>query len=232
MRVGLVAMEGCFGAGVVSILDLLRTADALREGLDPSSPPIDVHIVGACRRVRTSTGVILPVSALLRELDGFDVVVVGALGCLGLEDLLAALAAPDTARLLAALRAGRHGEATLGAACTGSFALAEAGILDGGRATTTWWLGPAFRARYPAVDLDLDSMVVADPRAMTAGAAFAHIDLTLALLRRHSPALADRVSRLLVIDDRTSQSTYLALEHLPLDDPVALAFEAYAREHL
>src|SRR5262249_53026721 len=121
MRVGLVAMEGCFGAGVVSVLDLLRAADALREGLAPSIPPIDVHIVGARRRVSTSTGVILPVSASLRELDGFDVVVVGALGCLGVDDLLAALAAPDTARLLVALRAGRHGGGTPRPALTPAF---------------------------------------------------------------------------------------------------------------
>ena len=212
-------MPGCFGAGVVAILDLLRTADALRAEVDPSIPPIDVRIVAARRRVTTSSGVILPASASLRALGEFDLVVVGALGTLGTEDTLAALAAPDTARLVAALRVAPRPGATLAAACTGSFALAEAGLLDGGRATTSWWLGPAFRARYPAVELDLDAMVVADGRIVTAGAAFAHIDLALALLRRSSPALAELVSRVLVIDDRPSQGAYLALDHLEHDDP-------------
>src|SRR5262250_1637932 len=57
----------------------------------------------------------------------------------------------------------------------------------------------AFRSRYPSVVLDLDTMVVADAGVVTAGAAFAHIDLALALVRRVSPGLAERVARLLVI---------------------------------
>lgn len=232
MRVGLVALEGCFGAGAVAILDVLGTADALRAEVDPSIPPIEVRIVATRRRVTTSSGVILPASAPLRALDEFDLVIVGALGTLGTEDTLAALGAPDTARLVSALRVFPRAGATLAAACTGSFALAEAGLLDGGRATTSWWLGPAFRARYPAVELDLESMVVADGRIVTAGAAFAHIDLALALLRRSSPALAELVSRVLVIDDRPSQSGYLTLDHLEHDDPVVRAFEGYARAHL
>ena len=84
----------------------------------------------------------------------------------------------------------------------------------------------------PGVDLDLDAMVVTDERAVTAGAAFAHIDLALTLVRRSSAELADLVSRLLVVDDRPSQSAYLAIDHLEHDDALVRDFEAYARAHL
>lgn len=232
MRIGLVAVDGCFGAGVVSMLELLRTADALRAEVDASIPAVAVEVVSPRRRVTTSTGVRLPVSAGLRDLDGFDLVVIGALGTLTTGDTLAALGTRDVRAVVSAVAGAGGGGRRLAAACTGSFALAEAGLLDGGRATTSWWLGPAFRVRYPAVDLDLHAMVVTDPRAITAGAAFAHIDLALTLVRQASPALAELVSRLLVVDDRPSQSAYLVTDHLGHNDALVLAFEEYARANL
>ncbi|HEX4983173.1 MAG TPA: hypothetical protein VFV63_15820 [Ilumatobacteraceae bacterium] len=84
--------------------------------------------------------------------------------------------------------------------------------------TTSWFLGTTFRKRYPAVEVDLDSMVVSDGPFLTAGAAFAHIDLALAVVRRASPDLADRVARLLLIDERPSQAAFVAYGHLDHDD--------------
>ena len=74
------------------------------------------------------------------------------------------------------------------------------------RATTSWFLGPEFLKRYPTVDLDLDTMVVVDGNLVTAGAAFAHIDLALSLVRSISPDLAQHVAKLLIIDQRPSQA--------------------------
>jgi len=90
----------------------------------------------------------------------------------------------------------------------------------------------AFRSRYPSVVLDLDTMVAADAGVVTAGAAFAHIDLALALVRRVSPGLAEHVARLLVIGERASQSAYLVTDHLNHNDPLVLAFEQQARARL
>jgi len=112
------------------------------------------------------------------------------------------------------------------------FPLAETGLLDGRRVTTTWFLTPTFRARYPRVTLDLDRMVVADGPILTAGAAFAHIDLALAIVRGVSAELAGRVARLLLIDERPSQSAYVLYEYLQHDDPVVAAFEQHVRGRL
>ena len=232
MRIGLIAMDGCFGVGVVSMLDLLQTAEALREEMDPAIPPIEVGVVGTRPRVTTGSGVMLQTTAGLGDLSDFDVVVVCALKTFNAPDTLAALDRPDMRRLMRATTVAAGEGVRLAAACTGSFALAEAGLLDGGRATTSWWLGPGFRARYPEVQLDLDSMVVSDERAITAGAAFGHVDLALTLLRQGSPALADLVSRLLLVDERPSQSAYLAIDHLDHDDPLVREFEEYARSNL
>jgi transcriptional regulator GlxA family with amidase domain len=65
------------------------------------------------------------------------------------------------------------------AACIGTFVMAESGLLDHQHATTTWWLAPLFRKRYPTVLLDESNMIVTSGRFVTAGAALSHMDLAL-----------------------------------------------------
>jgi transcriptional regulator GlxA family with amidase domain len=120
----------------------------------------------------------------------------------------------------------------IASACAGTVLLAEAGILDGLRATTSWWLSPAFRSRYPTVHLDEGRMVVASDGITTAGAAFGHVDLALAVVRSTSPTAADLVARYLVIDERPSQSVYAIPSALAQSDPTVAAFECWARERL
>jgi transcriptional regulator GlxA family with amidase domain len=232
MPVGLLASDGCFSSGLTALIDVLSTAQAQRPGLDPSIPPIRVDVTGTGRQVTTAAGVTVPVTMHLRDLPAADVVVVPALGTMTAEDTLGALAARTSRAIITALGGLDPGATTVAAACTGVFTLAESGLLDRHRATTSWWLGAAFRSRYPSVVLDLDSMVVADAGVVTAGAAFAHIDLALALVRRVSPGLAEHVARLLVIDERASQSAYLITDHLNHSDPLVLAFEQQARARL
>ena len=110
--------------------------------------------------------------------------------------------------------------------------LAEAGVLDGLLATTSWWLGPAFRRRYTAVRLDESRTLARDGRVTTAGAAFAHIDLALSIVAQESPTLADLVARYLVIGDRPSQAISAVPSHLAGDDPVVTAFERWVRDHI
>ena len=232
MHVGLLASDGCFSSGLTALIDVLSTAEAQRPGVDPSIPPIRVDVIGTGRTVATGAGLTVPVTMHPRELRAVDVVVVPALGTMTAEDTLSALAARPTRASIGVLGDLDPDVTTVAAACTGVFTLAESGLLDMRRATTSWWLGAAFRSRYPSVILDLGAMVIADGGVVTAGAAFAHIDLALALVRRVSPGLAGHVARLLVIDERVSQSAYLVVDHLNHNDPLVLAFEQEARAHL
>jgi transcriptional regulator GlxA family with amidase domain len=110
--------------------------------------------------------------------------------------------------------------------------VAETGLVDGRQVTTTWFLTPVFRARYPAVSVDLDRMVVFDGPVLTAGAAFAHIDLALAVVGGISTELIQQVARLLLIDERPSQAAFVTYDHLQHDDPIVRAFEHHVRQHL
>jgi len=214
MRIGLIAIDGCFGSAVASVIDIVRVADGARGDVDPRIDPIELAILGPKRTVTTTASMTLSVDHPLSESAEFDVVVVPALGTLTAAATNDALQSRDVRSVIASL--GRLDEATtrIAAACTGVFAVAETGRMDHRRATTSWFLGPEFLKRYPTVALDLDTMVVVDGNLVTAGAAFAHIDLALSLVRSISPDLAQHVAKLLIIDERPSQAAFVAYEHL------------------
>ena len=118
------------------------------------------------------------------------------------------------------------------AACVGTFVLAEAALLDGEEATTTWWLAPLFRQRYPAVWLVETRLIVQSNAVVTAGAALGHLDLALSLVRRASPELASLTAKYMVADARTSQAAYTIPGHLIHGDPLVHKFERWARQRL
>lgn len=161
-----------------------------------------------------------------------DLVIVPALGYKMPEALQQALARTDVTEALAALRGWADVGARIAAACVGTFVLAESGLLDQHDATTTWWLAPLFRQRYPEVRLDTGHMVVNSGQFVTAGAAFSHIDLTLWLIRQTSPELAALVANYLVVDSRASQSSYIISDHLSHSDPLVERFDRWVRVHL
>jgi transcriptional regulator GlxA family with amidase domain len=99
----------------------------------------------------------------------------------------------------------------LASACGGAFLLAEAGVLDGRRATTAWLFASAFARRYPAIQLEADRMLVTDGPVTTAAAFSASHDLAMEIIRRHAgEATARRTARVtLVPDNRTSQAPYI-----------------------
>jgi AraC family transcriptional regulator, transcriptional activator FtrA len=106
---------------------------------------------------------------------------------------------PRSAAVLDAIRRGHSHGARVISFCTGGFALAEAGLLDGRRATTHWRWADSFRALYPRVLLEPDVLFVDDGDILTAAGSAAALDLGLYIWRRdHGAELANAVSRRLV----------------------------------
>ena len=231
MRVHILVLDGVFDLGLAALTDGLGTANELAATLAEAPTPIEVALVGVRRRVRTARGLAVPVQPI-ESVPVPDAVLVPALGAKMPEALAARLDQADVRDAVTALRRWSAAGATTGAACTGTFVLAESALLDGQPATTSWWLAPMFRRRYPRVSLDESRMLVHAAGITTAGAAMAHLDLALSLVRSRSPALAALAARYLLVEARGSQAEFVIPDHLAHADPVVERFEAWARKNL
>ena len=230
MRVHVLALDGVFDLGLSAVLDALQTANELIEMSGIAVPRFDVTIVGVRKAVKTSQGLSVPVHAFGARTP--DCVVVPAIGFKMPGPLEAALARPDIRDAAQVLRQWARRGAIMSAACVGTFVMAESGLLDHQHATTTWWLAPLFRKRYPRVLLDESNMIVKSGRFVTAGAALSHMDLALWLVRGISPQLASLTAKYLIVDSRPSQSVYALTDHLVHSDPIVQRFENWARASL
>lgn len=142
--------------------------------------------------------------AEVRTTSGFGVSPRSGLGALRQADTIvvpayAAVLEPPPEEALAALRsAGGRGARVL-SVCSGAFALAHAGLLDGRRAATHWaWAGELAR-RFPAVEVDPDALYVDEGEVMTSAGLSAGIDLSLHVIRKDFGAAAgERVARHMV----------------------------------
>lgn len=227
MRIDVLALDGVFDTGLAALLDVFGAANELTAG----GAGLQVRVVGVRRRVRTDHGLTVPVEPA-DDSDPPDVIVAPALGTKTPQALGAALERRDVRDAVGLLRERAGHGALMAAACTGTFMLAASGALDGRRATTTWWLAPFFRQLHPQVHLDESRMLVPAGEVVTAGAALAHLDLALWILRRHSPSTASLVARYLVMDERASQASYIISDHLAHTDPLIERFEQWARARL
>jgi transcriptional regulator GlxA family with amidase domain len=166
------------------------------------------------------------------QLRGTELAIVPGLGTWSADELDRKLKSPACRRAGEMLVEAFESGAALAASCASTFLLAEAKLLDGRRATTTWWLAPLFRRRYPQVDLT-DRMVVADWPIATGGAAMAQMDLMLAIVDRFAgPRLAKACANYLLLDERRSQAPFMAISHLAGQHPKIAKAEKWVRDNI
>ncbi|WP_399085247.1 GlxA family transcriptional regulator [Streptomyces sp. BBFR2] len=138
--------------------------------------------------VATTAGYTLHAAAGLSALDGADTVVVPGW----------APDAPLPEEIREALRGAHARGARLVGLCSGAYALAATGLLDGRRATTHWKRAAHFAARFPRVRMDATVLYIDHGDVATSAGAAAGIDLCLHLLRAdHGAGYAARVGRYL-----------------------------------
>ncbi|MFF3124185.1 GlxA family transcriptional regulator [Streptomyces sp. NPDC057908] len=175
--------------------------------------------------VRTSSGLDVHIPHGLDVIDTADTVIIAGAG--SREE-------PDP-RILAALRRAAADGKRIASICTGAFALAEAGLLDGRAATTYWTYTGELGDRYPSVDLQKDVLFVQDGTVLTSSGYAAGIDLCLHIIRTdYGAAVANGVARLaLVAPVRPGGQTQFTDTPLPPERGVSFACtRAWAMQHL
>jgi transcriptional regulator GlxA family with amidase domain len=163
--------------------------------MTPRPPPYDIHLLSEQGgRLKSSSGLVVETEALGNP--AFDTIIVGAITSFVMPN-------PSTPTLLAFIREAAKASRRLASFCNGAFVLAEAGLLDGRRATTHWLQASRLRARFPKVKVEEDRIFIEDGPIWTSAGMTAGLDLTLAMVDRDmGPQAAQEVARLLVISQR------------------------------
>lgn len=155
----------------------------------------------------------------------FDTIVIGA----------GTTIEPITSRLIEFIKRSMRTSRRVAAPCIGAFALAEAGVLYGRRATTHWAFARELQSRFPDLRVEEDRIYIIDGPIWTSAGMTAGIDLALAMIENdHGQDVARSVARKLVVYHRRSGgqsqfSTLLELE--PKSDRIQRAID-YANRNL
>lgn len=233
----LLGYDECQGSAVGSMVEVLDIANLYSaHGEHTAAPTFRWHIVSPDGRPpKAMGGFRMEAEAALAEIPEADLVFIPGLHFTGDTRRFAgqvnALAASCGDWLSDQHRKG----AVLAASCAGAFVLAEAGLLDGKKATTSWWLGKLFRARYPRVCFCEGELVTRDDRILTSGAFTACLDLGLQVVEYFGgPTLALSCAKVMLIDaKRDSQFPYMTLQaRFQHSDDVVMRAQSHIRAHV
>jgi transcriptional regulator GlxA family with amidase domain len=208
-------------------LDLTGPMSAFSMARSVYNAPYEVGIISAAGGMVTGNAGLMVATDTASEVGHGDTVV-----AVGGPQAIVPDNHPATSATLERLASSTRRIASV---CTGAFYLAEAGILNGRRATTHWRYAPLLQSRFPSVSVEADRIFVKDHSVWTSAGISAGIDLALAMIEADfGHELARSVARELVVYHRRpgGQSQFSALLELePASGRIRNA-PAYARNHL
>lgn len=203
-------LSGASPSSVALTLDILSAAAVMAPRVGAVKPTWRVRSVVA-GPIRLGNGLSVDAKPLARNPRGDSSIwLIPGLATTSTAAVDARLAQPDALLAAKALKAHARPGGKVAASCSAVFLLQAAGLLEGKQVTTTWWLAAHLQRLSPGCSVDANRLVIADGNVWTAGAALAQTDLMLQLIRaRFGAALADAVSRVLLIDGREAQSPFI-----------------------
>lgn len=210
-RITCLVMEGCLFSATSGLMDAFNIANLWHasSGKQDAEPLFETEIVTVDGRASTAMGGIrVHPHRAMGDVERTDAILV--------PPLLPNINPPPTGmdEVLRWLIDNYRRQTLIGALCTGTFILAETGLLDGRQATTNWQYARMFQRRFPQVRLRPEKIMTEDSGLLCSGAATSIFQLGLYLIDTFgSEDLARSCSKALLIDpNRESQAPYAVLD--------------------
>ncbi|MET9155691.1 GlxA family transcriptional regulator [Streptomyces griseoflavus] len=194
-------------AAPLQVFDWTRLPDGRR--------PYRVRLCAERPEVAADGGFTLRVDRGLEALADADTVIVPG----RTED------APLSPAVVAALRRAAEADTRIASVCVGAFVLAEAGLLDGLRATTHWAAAGRLARDHPLIDVEPDVLYVDNGQILTSAGAAAALDMCLHMIRRDlGSAVAANAARMSVmpLEREGGQAQFIVHDHPPVPRGSAL----------
>ncbi|MCG8470266.1 MAG: helix-turn-helix domain-containing protein [Desulfobacterales bacterium] len=206
VHITILAHDGCMASSIYNTIDFFKAASELHgRGKRAPFSKIEVISVDGNRVIAHNKLVVQPDMAT-HEVERADLVVVPGFSFFSLE-------IPDIPyKTLSFLRRMHQNGSILAAMCTGSFLLAEAGLLDGKVATTSWLVADIFEKRYPSVQLHRSRMVTDDSHILCSGSITAYLNMFLYIIEKYvsREAMLFCSKAMLIDPGKESQAPYMA----------------------
>lgn len=209
-KVTILGFDQAYGSTITGALDLLALAGVSWERLNNkvAQPKFQVEIASYRQSpIQCINKVVLHPHVAIESVETTDLLLIPTIGG-KIEEVLT-----NNRMLLHYIRAFAEKGTDIASNCSGAFLLAEAGVLNGKKATTHWGYADLFAQRYPNVKLNSDAMITQSDNIFCAGGGMAWFDLTLMLIERYCGYdVATHTAKAHVLDRaRVSQSAYANL---------------------
>lgn len=221
MKFTFLVTQDCFSSGVVGLLDTFAIANLWHQELTGKCEQLFTsELVSVDGRSVTSGGCIeLKAHKSITETENVQYII-----------LPPVYPSPMLGRQLTKVVKGwlvqnNRAGIPIAAVCTGSFLLAETGLLDNRVATTNWQFSRRFQQLFPKVKLRPEMILTEEDGLACTGAATAYLNLGLSLIRRYgSENLSEICAKVLLVDpNRTSQAPYFFERHRNKHEDKAIA---------
>lgn len=180
--VTILGFEHAYASAITGALDLFALAGVTWQRMQGGSPKqrFSVQLASKGNRdIECINQLSLKSQIAIEDVEHTDILIIPTIGG-RLDDVL-----ENNRHLLPFIQQFHQSNADIASNCSGAFFLAEAGILDGKRATTHWGYADTFKFRYPLVNLQPDKLITQDGNIYCSGGGMAWFDLSLLLIERY-----------------------------------------------